>query len=151
MPKFKENKVSFLTALVPVGSLLLLIIAGLFLFPLWFEIQPFRLEFIFLIASVVACVQLKYLGFSWDEISKSIVAKISTAMPTLLILLAIGLIIGSWIACGTIPMLVYYGISLIDPDFIYVIAFIVPVIFSTVRTLDEVCDQNTLGTYRRLS
>ena len=132
MPKFKENKVSFLTALVPVGSLLLLIIAGLFLFPLWFEIQPFRLEFIFLIASVVACVQLKYLGFSWDEISKSIVAKISTAMPTLLILLAIGLIIGSWIACGTIPMLVYYGISLIDPDFIYVIAFIVPVIFSTV-------------------
>jgi NhaC family Na+:H+ antiporter len=52
-------------------------------------------------------------------------------MPAILVLLSIGLVIGSWIACGTIPMLVYYGIKLIHPDFIYVIAFIVPVIFST--------------------
>jgi NhaC family Na+:H+ antiporter len=132
MAKSKDIKVSFFTALIPILTLLLLIVGGLFLLPAFFDIQAFRLEFIFLLASVVACVQLKYLGFSWDEISKSIVKKIATAMPTLLILLAIGLIIGSWIACGTIPMLVYYGISMIHPDFIYVISFLVPVIFSTV-------------------
>lgn len=127
-----KNNVSFSTALLPVGSLLVLIILGLFVLPTFFEIQPFRLEFIFLIASVIACVQLKYLGYKWDEISQAIVNKISKAMPTLLILLAIGLIIGSWIASGTIPMLVYYGINMIHPDFIYVIAFLIPVIFSTV-------------------
>ena len=31
---------------------------------------------------------------------------------------------------GTIPMLVYYGIELINPDYIYLIAFVVPIIFS---------------------
>jgi len=70
--------------------------------------------------------------FSWNEIQQSIVEKLSMAMPTLFILLAIGLIIGSWIVCGTIPMLVYYGINMINADYIYVLAFIVPVIFSTV-------------------
>ena len=33
--------------------------------------------------------------------------------------------------CGTIPMLVYYGLKIIDPTYLYVIAFIAPVIFST--------------------
>lgn len=32
---------------------------------------------------------------------------------------------------GTIPMLVYYGIKIIDPTFIYFLAFLVPIIFST--------------------
>lgn len=50
-------------------------------------------------------------------------------MPALLILLAIGLVIGSWIVSGTIPMLVYYGIKIIEPAYLYPVAFIVPVIF----------------------
>ena len=38
--------------------------------------------------------------------------------------------IGSWIVAGTIPMFVYYGIKLINPDYIYVLAFIIPIFFS---------------------
>ena len=125
-------KISFSTALFPVATLIILIVLGLFLGPILFGWKPFPLEFIFMFASVVAIAQLYKLGFNWDQISEAIVQKISKAMPTLLILLAIGLIIGSWIVCGTIPMLVYYGIKLISPGYIYLIAFIVPVIFSTV-------------------
>lgn len=127
----EEKNINFKTALLPVGSLLLLIILGLFVLPKAFEIKPLPLELIFILAATIAICQLYYLGYKWEEISKSIIAKISKAMPTLLILLAIGLIIGSWIACGTIPMLVYYGIKLIHPDFLYPIAFFVPVLFST--------------------
>lgn len=72
------------------------------------------------------------MGYGWDTIQKSIIEKLDKAMPTLFILLAIGLIIGSWIVSGTIPMLVYYGIKIINADYIYVLAFIVPVVFSTV-------------------
>ncbi|MCH2235742.1 MAG: sodium:proton antiporter, partial [Crocinitomicaceae bacterium] len=123
----KDKKYGFKTAILPVGTLLLLIILGLLVFPQVFKIEPVPLEIIFILAGTVAITQLFYLGFKWEEISESIVSKLAKAMPTLLILLAIGLIIGSWIACGTIPMLVYYGIKLIHPDFIYLIAFIVPV------------------------
>ena len=56
--------------------------------------------------------------------------KIAQGFPVILIFFSIGILIGSWIISGTIPMLVYYGIELINPDYIYLIAFIVPIIFS---------------------
>ena len=57
--------------------------------------------------------------------------KLAKAFPTILILFAIGMIIGSWIVAGTIPMMVYYGIKIIHPDYLYFISFIVAAIFST--------------------
>lgn len=126
-----RKKITFQKALFPVAFLILLIIYGILIGPNVFDQKPFPLEFIFILASMVAMAQLRWMGFKWEEITKSIIDKIGNAMPAILVLLSIGLVIGSWIACGTIPMLVYYGIKLIHPDFLYVIAFIVPVIFST--------------------
>lgn len=126
------KKISFKTALFPVLTLLVLLISGLLIIPKAFNVAPIPLEFIFILASCIAILQLKVLGFAWDAIMNSIVQKIGKAMPTLLILLSIGIIIGSWIVCGTIPMLVNYGIKMIHPDFMYLISFVVPIVFSTV-------------------
>ncbi len=117
--------------MLPVASLILMLVYGLMIRPKVFGQEKISLEFVFLFGVVVAVVQLLFLKHKWKDILKSIANKIHTAMPTLLILLAIGLIIGSWIVCGTIPMFVYYGIKIIHPDYIYVIAFLVPIVFST--------------------
>jgi NhaC family Na+:H+ antiporter len=117
-------------ALFPILVLFIAIIYGLLIAPLLFSQEPFPIEFIFLIAGAAAVGQLLWMGFKWEEIMQSISAKISKALPAILVLLTIGMVIGSWIASGTIPMLVYYGIQLIHPDAIYVVAFVVPVIFS---------------------
>ena len=127
----KHKTITFGRSLFPVACLMGIIIYGLLIGPMLLDQKPFPLEFIFMLASTIAIAHLRWLGRSWDEISNSIVTKISKAMPAILVLISIGLVIGSWIACGTIPMLVYYGIKLIHPDYLYVIAFIVPVIFST--------------------
>lgn len=71
------------------------------------------------------------MGFKWEEIQDSVIEKLTKGFPAILILFAIGIIIGSWIVSGTIPMLVYYGIQLIHPNYIYLLAFIIPIIFST--------------------
>ena len=131
MLKPEERKVTFWQALLPVLFLFVLIIYGLVLRPEFLHQQPLPLEIIFLAGSIFAISQLRLMGFVWEEIQKSIVAKLSKALPALFILFAIGLIIGSWIVSGTIPMLVYYGIKIINTDYIYVLAFFVPVIFST--------------------
>ena len=128
----ENKKVTFMQALLPVSFLFLVIIYGFILRPYFFNQEPFPLEIVFLSGSIFAITQLRIMGFGWDEIQKSIINKLNKAMPTLFILLAIGLIIGSWIVSGTIPMLVYYGIKMINADYIYVLAFVVPVIFSTV-------------------
>ncbi len=131
MPNKTPKATTFKHALFPVICLIALIVYGILIGPHVFKQKAFPLEFIFILASVIAMAQLRWMGYKWEEITKSIIDKIGNAMPAILVLLSIGLVIGSWIACGTIPMLVYYGIKLIHPDFIYVIAFIVPVIFST--------------------
>jgi Na+:H+ antiporter, NhaC family len=58
--------------------------------------------------------------------------KVSQAMPAILILISIGILIGTWMISGTIPMLIYYGLELINPTFIVLIAFVVSAIISVV-------------------
>lgn len=43
----------------------------------------------------------------------------------MLIVICVGLLIGSWIAAGTIPMLIYYGLKIISPGYFLVTACIV--------------------------
>jgi NhaC family Na+:H+ antiporter len=131
MPDVPPKTTSFLQALFPVAALMAILIYGLIIRPMVQGLEAFPLEIIFLSAAVLAIGQLVYLGFSWLEIQQSFIHKLAKAFPTILILFAIGMIIGSWIAAGTIPMLVYYGIKIIHPDYLYLISFLVAAVFST--------------------
>ncbi len=70
------------------------------------------------------------LGYSWETIQEHIVKKVGESIGVILILFSIGVLIGSWIVSGTIPMLIYYGIGLIDPNWMYIFAFLVCILFS---------------------
>lgn len=131
MPNTRSPKVTFLQALFPVFGLVLILVYGLIIRPQVQGLVAFPLEIVFLTAAVIAIAQLAWLGFSWQEVQDSIVKKLAKAFPTILILFTIGMIIGSWIAAGTIPMMIYYGIKIIHPGYIYVISFLVASVFST--------------------
>ncbi|MBA7707000.1 Malate-2H(+)/Na(+)-lactate antiporter [subsurface metagenome] len=62
------------------------------------------------------------LRFKWKEMEEGIVNSIHKAMPAILIMLCVGILIGSWIACGTIPMVIYYGLNIISPKYFLVTA-----------------------------
>jgi NhaC family Na+:H+ antiporter len=51
-------------------------------------------------------------------------------MPALLILISVGLLIGTWMAGGTIPLMIYYGLKLINPAMLYVTALLVTSVVS---------------------
>jgi NhaC family Na+:H+ antiporter len=61
---------------------------------------------------------------------KHIRKKVGESIGVILILFAIGVLIGSWIVSGTIPMLIYFGISVINPEWIYIFSFLVCILFS---------------------
>lgn len=65
------------------------------------------------------------LKFRWEDMQKGIVDSIHKAMPAILIMLCVGILIGSWMASGTIPMIIYYGLKLISPKFFLVTACLV--------------------------
>ena len=118
-------------ALVPVVSLVLLVTYGLIFRPHFIGQPALGLELIFGLASAIAISHLVFLGHHLREIVNSILAKLRKVAPALLILVCIGLVIGSWIACGTIPMLVYWGLKIVQPEYLYFVAFIAPIAFST--------------------
>ena len=131
MTNNSKKQVSFIHLVLPILVLSVLIIYGLILQPRVFNKPSFPLEIVFLLATVFSAGHLIFIGFKWTTIQKAIVKKLAKGFPAVLILFAIGLVIGTWIISGTIPMLIYYGIKLIDPTYMYVLAFIIPVIFST--------------------
>lgn len=125
------REVRFIHLLLPIIFLLALIVYGLVIQPLVFKKEAFPLEIVFLLATVFSAAHLLSIGFTWKTIQEAIVKKLAKGFPAVLILFAIGLVIGTWIISGTIPMLIYYGIKIINPSYIYILAFLIPVLFST--------------------
>lgn len=81
-------------------------------------------------AAVAGLVAVRH-GHGWDDIQRVMGEKLAGALPALLILLAIGALIGTWVLSGTIPYLVYWGIRLVSPSMIVLTAFLVTAVMST--------------------
>lgn len=58
-------------------------------------------------------------GLNWGEIQEGMNAGIKVGLGPILILLAVGALIGSWILAGTVPAMIYHGIALLDPSLFY--------------------------------
>lgn len=69
-----------------------------------------------ILASAVAGIIAVSLGFKWDSILSSIVNSIGSAMPSILILLLIGALAGTWMLSGVVPTLIYYGLKIFNPS-----------------------------------
>ena len=63
-----------------------------------------------------------------DEISQ----KIAKGMPAILILVTVGAMVGTWMAAGTIPLMIYYGVQIVNPKFLLVTAFLITAVVSVV-------------------
>lgn len=122
---------TFGQALTPVLALLVLIVFGLIVRPQLLGLPAVPLEMIFITAAVIAAALQIRQGHKWLDIQDAIVKKFSTALPAFFILFTIGIIISSWVISGTIPMLVYYGIKVVNPTYLYLLCFVVPAVFST--------------------
>ncbi len=58
-------------------------------------------------------------GHRWRDIEANIVQGIATAMPAILILFAVGSLIGIWMLSGTVPTMIHYGLLILEPAIFY--------------------------------
>ena len=87
-------------------SMIPLIAIALFL-GLGYGLLHLNAEILLIAAASVAGFIALYLGYSYKEIENGIIKSMMKGMPAMLIVIVVGALIGSWIAAGTIPMLVY--------------------------------------------
>ncbi|MBR6529059.1 MAG: sodium:proton antiporter, partial [Firmicutes bacterium] len=67
-------------------------------------------------AAIVAAVVAVANGWKWNYMEQGILAAINRSMQACLILAIVGSMIASWMAAGTIPTMMYYGIKIISPS-----------------------------------
>lgn len=63
-------------------------------------------------ASIIAILN----GYKWSFLEAGILASINRSMQAMLILMTVGLLIGSWIAAGVVPAMIYYGLMILKPS-----------------------------------
>lgn len=111
-------------ACVPVVITVAVLVGGI-------GILKYPAELMLILAGVVfALFALRY-GVRWDDVLTNMGEKLKRALPAVLILLSIGMLIGSWMIAGTIPLMVYYGLELINPSYLYVLSFVVTALVAT--------------------
>ena len=121
--KSKRTPTNF-EAFLPIIVMALMVLVGNI-------IMGIRLEFLLIIASIFSAVIAIRVGISWDEMMKAYTKKFSDAFPAILILIAIGGVVGTWMFSGTVPMMIYYGLKFLNPKFVVVTAFVVTALVST--------------------
>ena len=121
----KKKKPTLLQATTPLIALALLLGVGYGVFGL-------RAEILLLVATSIAGLIAIRLGYSYREIERGIIENMMKGMPAMLIVIVVGALIGSWLSAGTIPMMIFYGLKLISPEFFLVSACIVCSIISLV-------------------
>ncbi|WP_189643353.1 Na+/H+ antiporter NhaC [Deinococcus piscis] len=86
-------------------------------------------------------------GFAWDDLEHMMYQGIRLALPAVLIIMLIGMVIGSWIGGGVVATMIYYGLNIISPAFFLaascllcaVVALAIGSSWSTMGTVGVAC------------
>ncbi len=122
-------------ALCPVFVLVISLYVGIRIF----DISP---HIPLVIATVAAGLVAAAKGVDWERLEMGMVKGISVALPSILILMAIGMLIGTWIASGVVPYMITLGLKLLSPGFFLPAACLI----SSIVSLSTGSSWSTAGT-----
>ena len=109
MHEQEERKPSFLLSLVTFLGIACIIGYGLLGLGLDAHIP------IAVAATFAALVGKIFVKIRWEKMESSVFAAITSSLGALLILISIGLLVGSWVLAGVVPGMIYYGLNLLSP------------------------------------
>lgn len=112
-----EKRIGFFLSMLPVITLMILLALSVKLYG--DDTQNGASQMALLISTGVALLIGWKKGYQWKEIEAALSHGIANTVNSLLILLMVGALIGTWILSGTVPAMIYYGLQLINPNFFY--------------------------------
>lgn len=121
-------------------GLLLLILAVIFFSLFLLKTEPH----IALLNCLLVILLIGFLrGFGWKKLEEGLIKGIQSGIQPIVILGLIGMLIGAWMSSGTIPTIMTYALTIINPDYLLitslfscmVISSLVGSSFTTVSTI----------------
>lgn len=122
-------------AIAALLCIVLVIAGGMFVYKL-------KLQLLMFFSWLLVALFGKFLGVSYNEMEKGMFEMINKAMGACVILMAVGALIGSWIAAGTVPTLIYAGLKIITPGWFLVTSLLL----CSVTSLVTGTSWGTIGT-----
>jgi len=123
----KFARSSLLLACTPVLVLIGLLVFNVCLYKSDSSFGPNQIAL--LIAAAVAAMIGTFNKVPFKLMLKGIENSISSAMTAMLILLLIGSLAGTWMICGVVPAMIYYGLDILNPQiFLFAAAVICAIV-----------------------
>ncbi|MFV0422055.1 Na+/H+ antiporter NhaC [Oleidesulfovibrio sp.] len=64
------------------------------------------------------------IGYKWKDLQDGMLESLGRVQLAVAILVMVGMIISAWLASGTIPAIIYWGLKLIAPEYFFASAFL---------------------------
>lgn len=70
-------------------------------------------------------------GYGWKEMEDAVAKRVQNSFSVIVMLLGIGFMLAGLMFSGVLPMVIYYGLQIVDPRWIALCGFLLCMIFST--------------------
>ncbi|TXH37891.1 MAG: Na+/H+ antiporter NhaC [Rhodospirillaceae bacterium] len=114
---YAKRTPSLLDALIPAFALIGFLSLSYLLFRDAASSGPNQVALLF--CGIIAAAIAYKNGMAWDGIRQAVIDGIASGLTAIMILLAVGALIGTWALSGTIVAMTYYGLQILSPHFFY--------------------------------
>ena len=136
------KKPSLTVSLIPLLLLIVIIFTCVRIFGDNVTAGPSQFTLLFVAVVAFAIARIFY-GMTWEQAEEGMITHLKNTYPAILILIAIGALIGSWMSSGIIPTMIYYGLKVIHPAVFLPLAFVISSVISIVTG----SSWSTVGTF----
>lgn len=85
-----------------------------------------------LVTGVLIIYGVFFMHIPYKDLQSAIIENISSALEAMIIILLIGCTVGTWVASGTVPAIIYYGLQIFSPNFFLPSILIICAIMSVI-------------------
>lgn len=128
-PKEMKNSIKYVLSLLPVVFLIAFLSVVIRVYGIDALSGPSQIVLI-VSTGIAVLIAMLYFNKTWHELEAEINRSIGSIGSPIVILLLIGLLSGTWMVSGVVPMLIYYGIQLINPHVFLISSCVISAIVS---------------------
>lgn len=113
-----QKNVTLGISLIPILFLILFLIASLTPFETKLGLPDISVPVqipLFISALFAALIATTQFGQKWSDLEEGITETIKMSMGAILILMTIGMVVGTWILSGIVPAMIFYGLKILTP------------------------------------
>lgn len=124
-----RNSLKYILSIAPVVFLIAFLAVAIRVYGIDALSGPSQLVLI-VSTGIAVLIAMLYFHKTWKELEQEINHSIGSIGSPIVILLLIGLLSGTWMVSGVVPMLIYYGMQIINPHVFLITSCLISAIVS---------------------